>query len=82
MKTRILSAGIDVDDKAYHVSVFDKSKGIRVEFKCGPNPQLLLRTFKRHELDKESLQLSSEKDEDKGFVTSAQDLATKVSSLS
>jgi len=60
VKTRILYAGIDVDDKAYHISVFDKGKGTRLEFKCGPNPQLLLRAFKRHGLDKESLQVCYE----------------------
>ena len=29
MKTRILYVGIDVDDKAYHVSALDKGKGAR-----------------------------------------------------
>ena len=60
MKTIVQFAGVDVDDKAYHVSVFDKGKGTRLEFKCGSNPQLLLRAFKRHGLDKESLQVCYE----------------------
>ena len=39
MTQTIFYAGIDVDDKSFHVAVLNKQNGELKEFKCSPNHQ-------------------------------------------
>ena len=48
MKSTLSYIGIDVDDKAYHVSVFNPLDESYFDFKAGPSPELLLRSFRKH----------------------------------
>ena len=48
MNQNIQFAGIDVDDKAYHVNVFDTADNSSVSFKCDPSPELFVRALKKH----------------------------------
>jgi len=60
MKENIQFIGIDVDDKAYHVSVYNQLEDNSYEFKCGPSPELLIRAFKRHKISPEAHQICYE----------------------
>jgi hypothetical protein len=51
MKENLQFIGIDVDDKAYHISIYNELEDTSLEFKCGPNPDLLIRALKRHKID-------------------------------
>jgi hypothetical protein len=51
MEAKVQFIGIDVDDKAYHVSIYNPLDDSNFEFKCGPSPQLLVRTFKRRNIN-------------------------------
>ena len=51
MSESLLYVGIDVDDKAYHISIYNALESTSFDFKCGPSPQLLIRAFKKHNVD-------------------------------
>ena len=42
-KNTIKFIGIDIDDKAYHVSVYQPSENTFINFKTGSSPELLLK---------------------------------------
>ena len=51
MKKILQYIGIDVDDKAYNICVYNPLTDEFKQFKCGPSPELLIRSLKRHKLD-------------------------------
>ncbi len=48
MNQNIQFAGIDVDDKAYHVNILNTADNSNVNFKCDPSPKLFIRALKKH----------------------------------
>ena len=48
MNQNIQFAGIDVDDKAYHVNILNTADNSNVSFKCDPSPELFIRALKKH----------------------------------
>ena len=42
--------GIDIDDKAYHVSVYQASENTFINFKTGSSPELLLKALKKYKI--------------------------------
>lgn len=51
MKKIVQYIGIDVDDKAYNICVYNPLTDEFKQFKCGPSPELLIRSLKRHKLN-------------------------------
>src|SRR4051812_32160113 len=60
MEANVVFCGIDVDDNAYHVSVFDPTKEASFEFTSSPSAEHLVRALKKHNLSKERLRLCYE----------------------
>ena len=60
MQKNVLFVGIDVDNKAYHVSVYEPLSDESFEFKCGPSASLLIKAFKKHNLASSDLRLCYE----------------------
>ena len=60
MKKIVQYIGIDVDDKAYHVCVYNPLNDEVKQFKCGPSTDLLIRGFKRHNLSPEEVTICYE----------------------
>lgn len=51
MKKNLLFVGIDVDDKAYHISVYDQLKDESVDFKSAPTPESLVKSLIKKDID-------------------------------
>ena len=60
MKKIVQYIGIDVDDKAYHVCVYNPLNDQVKQFKCGPSTDLLIRGLKRHNLSPEEVTICYE----------------------
>ena len=60
MKTIVQFAGVDVDDKAYHVSVFNPVDDSVFNFKCDPSPQLLMRALRKHRIKADCVKICYE----------------------
>jgi transposase len=60
MEANVQYVGIDVDDQAYHISVYNDLDGSSFEFKCGPSPDFLIRALKNHKLHRESIKICYE----------------------
>lgn len=60
MKKNILFVGIDVDDKAYNVCIYNPLSDEIDQYKCGPSPDLLVRSFKKRKLDVNSVRVCYE----------------------
>jgi transposase len=60
MEKHLQYIGIDVDDKAYHVSVYTPLEESDFEFKCAPSPEILIRALKRHNIDSSNTKICYE----------------------
>ena len=60
MQRNVQFVGIDVDDKAYHFSVYDLESDSSSVFVCGPTHGLLIRAFNKHNLQKGELKICFE----------------------
>jgi len=57
---RLFYAGIDVDDKSFHVAVVCNLTNEITEFKCAPNPSSLFKKFTKLKIEKKDLMVCYE----------------------